>query len=387
MRCSRGGIFCCRQELVKRILFLFVTMPIGGAEMLCFHFLKGLDGSRFQPLTCCINGKGELGLEIEGAGFEVISLGRMKTRRFESGTVCVLANLLRSRQIDIIHTNMYHANLYGRLGALLLGRRRPRIVTAIHSLYTERKAHRLLVNRVLNHWTDRIIAVSGAVREDILRYERVPPEKVDVLPLGADFDRLETEMSREQARERLGLSHSDWVLGTVGRLVEAKGHSHMLEALAILLERGLPLKLIIAGGGVLEQPLRLQIAQRGLQDHVLLLGTRRDIPELYRAMDLYLMASVSEAASIALLEAMAVGLPCVVTSVGGMMDLVDGGQCARVVPPSDATAMADAIEDLYASRGERLRLGRAARERARSRYGRETMIHKLESIYDGFFPG
>jgi glycosyltransferase involved in cell wall biosynthesis len=370
---------------MKRILYLFVTMPVGGAEMLCFEFLKGLDRSRFDPVTCCLDGKGSLGLEIERSGFEVISLGRMKSRSFEPGIVSAVSNLLKCRQIDIVHTNMYHANLYGRLGAVRLGRQRPRIVTAVHSLYTERKRHRLFISRVLNRSTDRIIAVSQAVKDDVVRYEKVSPAKVTVLPLGADFDRLDVDLTVAAAKERLGLSPSDVVLGTVGRLVEAKGHRYMLEALARLLERGVSFKLLIVGGGRLEEDLRRQAAAMGIRDHVLLVGHRRDIPELYRAMDLYLMASVSEAASIALLEAMAVGLPCVVTAVGGMMDLVDGGRCARVVPPSNPAAMADAVESLVRSEGDRSALGRAARKRARENYGKETMVRRLEAVYDSLF--
>jgi glycosyltransferase involved in cell wall biosynthesis len=370
---------------MKKILFLFVTMPVGGAEMLCFEFLKGLDRSRFEPITCCLDGKGSLGHEIERSGFEVVSLGRMKTRRFEPGTVAAVSNLLISRQIDIIHTNMYHASLYGRLGAIRLGRRRPRIVTAVHSLYTERKAHRLFISRALNRCTDRILAVSQAVKEDIVCYERAPREKVIVLPLGADFHRLDVDLSVEEARRRLGLEASDLVLGTVGRLVEAKGHRYMLEAVAILLERGLPCKLIVAGAGRLEETLRRLAAEMGIEDRVLLLGQRRDVPELYRAMDLYLMASVSEAASIALLEAMAVGLPCVVTAVGGMVDLVEGGRCARIVPPADPAAMADAIDALYRSPSARSFLGEAARRRARQKFGKDAMIRNLEAVYDGLF--
>jgi glycosyltransferase involved in cell wall biosynthesis len=370
---------------MKRILYLFVTMPVGGAEMLCFEFLKGLDRSRFEAVTCCIDGKGSLGLEIERAGFDVVSLGRMKSRRFEPGTVAAVSRLLKWRQIDIIHTNMYHASLYGRLGAVLLGRERPRIVTAVHSLYTERKRHRLFVNRVLNRFTDRIIAVSQAVKDDVVRYEKVSPDMVAVLPLGADFERLDVGLTAEAAKRRLGLSPSDQVLGTVGRLVEAKGHRYMLQALALLLERGLSFKLLIAGGGRLVEDLRRQAAETGIQDHVLLVGERRDIPEIYRAMDLYVMASVSEAASIALLEAMAVGLPCVVTAVGGMMDLVDGGRCARVIPPADAAALADAIESLHRSPAEGSALGQAARKRARENFGRETLVRGLQTVYDSLF--
>lgn len=353
--------------------------------MLCFEFLKGLDRSRFEPLTCCIDGKGSLGLEMERSGFEVVSLGRMKTRRFELGTVAAVSNILKSRQIDIVHTNMYHANLYGRLAAMRLGSRRPKVVTAVHSLYTERKSHRLLINRVLNRYTDGILAVSQAVKDDIVRYEKVAPAKVTVLPLGGDFRRLDVQLSREEAKERLGVSPSELVLGTVGRLVEAKGHRYMLEALASLLERGVPCRLLMVGGGRLEEPLRKQAVEMGIENNVLLLGNRRDIPELYRAMDLYLMASVSEAASIALLEAMAVGLPCVVTAVGGMMDLVDGGRCALVVPPADPMALADGIVELQGSEGKRTALGQAARKRAWEHFGKDAMIQKLEMVYESLF--
>ncbi|MCU0586960.1 MAG: glycosyltransferase [Syntrophobacteraceae bacterium] len=372
---------------MKKVLFLFVEMPVGGAEMLCFDFLKGLDRERFDPVACCIRRKGELGLEMERAGFEVISLGRMKSRRLEWGTVGALASLLESRQVDIVHSNMYHANLYGRLAAMRLGPRRPRVVTAIHSLYSERKFHRLVMSRILNRWTDRILAVSRAVQTDILRYEKADPAKVEILSPGIDFGRLETGLTPWAAKERLGLSPSDWVLGTVGRLVEVKGHRYMLEALAMLHGRGLPLKLVMVGGGRLEDTLRRQIAERGLGSDVLLLGSRRDMPELYRAMDLYLVSSVSEAASVASLEAMGVGLPSVVTSVGGMADLLDGGRCGRLIPPADPAAMADAIEELYRSPGERSRLAEAARENVRSRYGSEAMVRKLERIYDSLFYG
>lgn len=370
---------------MKRVLFLFVTMPVGGAEMLCFELLKGLDPDRYRTLVCCIGEEGELGREIERSGFEVLALGRMQSRRFEAGTVRALADLLRSRKIDILHANMYHANLYGRLAALTLGRRRPRLITAVHSLYSRRKFHRLLISRFLNRHTDRILAVSQAVKDDVVRYEKVSPDKVTVLPLGADFDRLDLPMTQAEAKERLGFSPGDCVLGTVGRLVEEKGHGTMLEALAILRDRGYDFKLLLVGGGRLEGSLRQRAGALEVQDRVHFAGHRRDIPELYRAMDLYLMASTSEAASIALLEAMGAGLPCVVTSVGGMMDLVDGGRCARVVPPGSPTALVEGILDVHGSEALRIRLARAGRERARSRYGKEAMVQRLESIYEGLF--
>jgi len=363
------------------LLFLFVTMPIGGAEYLCLEILSGLDRARFNPVVCCIGEKGILGEEAERSGFEVIELGRMRSKRFDFGAVLDLARLMKRRQIDILHANMYHANLYGRLGVLWMRGGRPKVIATVHSLYTERKRHRLLINRALNRHTDLILTVSEPARDDILRFEKAPEGRVIVLPPGRDFSRLNVSITKQQAKERLGLSASDVVVGTVGRLVVAKGHTFLLEALAILLDRGIPIRVVIAGGGPLENALRRRILELKIENHVLLLGTRRDVPELLKAMDVYVMSSVSEAAPVALVEAMAAGLPCVATTAGGMVEMLDGGRCGVLIPPGDARAMADALVDLHRSETRKAELSRAASLRAGEKYGRDAMIEKLESIY------
>jgi L-malate glycosyltransferase len=370
---------------MKNILFVFVTMPIGGAEMLCLNFVKNLDPEKFKPIVCCIADKGVIGEALESSGFEVIALDRMQSKRFDRSAVTALAQLIKARKIDIVHTNMYHASLYGRLAVLWAGKPRPKVVAAVHSLYTERKPHRIRINRLLNRFTTRIIAVSDAVRSDIVRFEGVRPEKVSVLPVGADFNRLDVPLTKKEAKERLGFNESDFVLGTVGRLVDAKGHEYLLQTMSILKQSGRDFKLIIAGGGRLESDLRRTAASLGIDGDVQFLGIRDDVPELYRAMDIYLMSSVSEAASLALLEAMASGLPCVVTSVGGMVDLIGNDQCGLIVPPRDPQSMADAVLSLRSSPERMVCIGEHAKERARSLYSNEAMISQLECIYEGLF--
>lgn len=369
------------------VLFLFVTMPVGGAETLCLEVLSGLDRTRFNPMVCCIARKGALGEKIERSGFEVIELQRMRSKRFDPAAVSDLARLMGSRQIDILHANMYHANLYGRLAALRVKGRRPRVIAAIHSLYTERKQHRLLINRVLNRYTDCILTVSDAARDDILRYERVLAQKVIVLPPGRSLRHLQTPLTPEQAKERLGLAGSDFVLGTVGRLVAAKGHRFLIEAVAILAGRGMDVKLVVAGGGPLEAALKGQLAELGIGDRVLLLGSRGDVPELLRGMDVFVMSSVSEAAPVALVEAMAAGLPCVVTTAGGMVAMVDGGRCGVLTRPGDGVALAEALANLIRDEARRAELREAAAPWARSQYSSGAMISKLESIYMSLIEG
>lgn len=385
-----GGDLTENATVVERpinLLLLFVTMPVGGAETLCLEILSGIDRARFNPLVCCIAKKGILGERIERSGFEVIELQRMQSKRFDRGAVSALARLMEGRRIDILHANMYHANLYGRLAVLRMRKPRPAVVAAIHSLYTERKRYRLLVNRFLNRYTDCILTVSGAARDDILKYERVAANKVTILPPGRSLSHLTVGITREQAKGRLGLSGADFVVGSVGRLVSAKGYRFLLEAVSILAARGIDLKLVLAGGGPLEAALSNQAAELGIGERVLLLGSRGDVPELLKAMDVFTLSSVSEAAPVALVEAMAAGLPCVVTTVGGMVAMVDDGRCGVLAPPGDSEALADVLADLIHDQARRTELGETAARWARMQYSSEAMIGRLESIYTSLIVG
>ena len=370
---------------MKTVLCVFVTMPVGGAESFWLNILSKLDQTRFYPITCCLARKGVMGEKIESLGYEVVELGRMKNKRFDTGAVTALARLIRERRVDIVHTHMYHANLYGRLAVMLNGRPRPRVVVSIHSLYTEARLKRTLINRLLTPYTDMVAAGSEPIKADVLKYDRVPPGKITVLPYGIDIERLDIPLGREVAKQRLGLSGSDFVLGTVGRLVEAKGHTYMLKTFAILKKSGYNFKLVIAGPGKLEAELMAEAESLGIAPDVSLLGSRQDIPEIYRAMDLYLMSSLWEGAPLALLDAMAAGVPSVVTDVGGMPDQLDRGSCGVIVPPKDPGAMAEAVLSLYNSREDMARLAENGVRRARESYGSGVMIKNLENIYDGLF--
>lgn len=370
---------------MMNILCVFATMPVGGAEMLWLNVLRKLDRDRFNPITCCIGEKGSVGGIIENMGFEVISLGRMQSKKFDIGAILGIRDIIKGRNIDILHAHMYHAGLYGRLAALAAGGRRPKSVLSVHNIYPKVKTHRSLVNRALNTFTSRIIAVSEPVAEDVLKHDHADPRKVIVLQNGVDIDRHDLTFGKEVAKKRLGLKSSDFVLGSVGRLAESKGHNYMLEALSIINKSGYGFKLLIAGSGPLEKSLREESAALGLSEDAILLGERHDIPEIYRAMDLYLMSSLWEGAPLALADAMAAGLPSVATSVGGMPEQLNYGECGIIVPPKDPEAMANAVIGLYKNKDKMASLAEKARKRALDKYSSEAMVRKLEDIYASLF--
>jgi glycosyltransferase involved in cell wall biosynthesis len=280
---------------------------------------------------------------------------------------------------------MYHPALYSRLGALMAGNQRPKVVYSIHNIYTSPKPHRIALNMMLGRFTDLVIAVAEPVKDDIIRYDRVPEEKVTVLENGIDVDRFDIALTKKEAKERLGLRDTDFVLGCVARLEEQKGHTYMLKTVSMLKKSGYNFKLLLAGSGRLEELLRRECIDLGIESDTVFLGTRHDIPELYRAMDIYLMSSLWEGRSLSIMEAMAAGLPTVVTEVGGSADIVDNGRCGLLVPPKDPQAMADAIIKLYSSSGKRNELTENGKERARKLYSSDAMTKKLEELYEGLF--
>jgi glycosyltransferase involved in cell wall biosynthesis len=299
--------------------------------------------------------------------------------------VQALARLIKDRDVDILHMHLYHASLYGRIAALLSGRRRPRTVVSMLNVYSRVKPLRVFINRRLVKHTDLFIAGSDAVKEDVVKYDHAPAERVYVLPYGVDVGSFAPRMPRGEAKARLGLNEDDFVLGNVGRLVDAKGQRHLLNAYSIMKRMGKRPRLVIVGSGPLEQDLKGQAASLGIAEDVLFTGARLDLPELYNAMDIYVMPSLWEGSPLALISAMSAGLPSVVTRVGGMPDLMDNGGCGVIVPPKDEEALAGAIMALMDDPGRMSYLGGLALARAHTLYGNAGMVSKLEGLYEGLF--
>ena len=361
---------------MARILHLITRLPIGGAERLLVDVVRRLDPARFESLVCCIQEKGPLAEELESAGIRVVCLNRMQSKRFDWGAVRDLARLLRSEGIALMHSHLYHANLYGRLAAWRAGV--PAVAT-VHNVYTRSKLHRRLLNRFLARKSARVIAVSAEVRDDLVGRDGIDPRRVATIHNGIDLRRVDTPLTREQARARLGLPADAIAIGCIGRLEEQKGHRYLLEACTKLPQ---PFHVIIAGDGRLRRELERRAAELGVAAQVSFLGARSDVAEILRALDIYVMPSLWEGLSLAMLEAMAAGLPLVISDVSGVAQAFGDEECGVRVPPRDAAALAQAIRDLAQSPERRQRLGDAGRRRVRAEFDIEVMIRRLSAVYE-----
>jgi glycosyltransferase involved in cell wall biosynthesis len=359
------------------ILYLFVTLPIGGAEEHLLTVLKNTDLGRYNPTVCCIRDKGAIGEEIENSGFHLITLQR-NSKKWDFRIVTDILSIIREREIQLIHTHLYHANMYGRMAALIA---KIPVVSTEHNAHSQCKAARMVINRLLARKTNRMIAVSRVVKDHIITRDRIEPSKVEVIYNGIDIRHFPSSLTKTAAREKIGVPADCFLVGTVGRISGEKGHIYLIDALRSAKDIVPDLRLIIVGSGPLELHLKKAVSDQGLERNVLFAGFRRDVPDILKAMDVFAFPSLREGFPVALLEAMASRLPVVATPVGGIAEIITDGINGLFVEPRNENGLAKAIITLYQNPVLREDLGLKARETVAGKFNALTMVENLDSVY------
>jgi glycosyltransferase involved in cell wall biosynthesis len=360
------------------VLHVISALPVGGVENQLCLVLKRYDMARVFPCVCSLSDKGEVGREIEASGIEVVSLDKLR-HGFDWSIVKDLMRVIRQRDIQVVRTHQYHANLYGRLAAWLC--RVPCIVPSIHNVYTrDRKIHRRVLNNLLGRVSDRVIAVSEAVKDDIVAYDRLSADKITVLYNGVEENRF-AGVDATEARSAFRIPADAIVVGTVGRLMHQKGQKYLVESMSVVLKEFPLTVLLIVGDGPAGNELRELAKQRGIENRVIFTGSRKDVPAMLAAMDIFVFPSLWEGLPNALIEAMAAGKTIIATDIKPNREVMGPEHAGVFVPCEDSAAIAAGIRQLLRDRESALRLASAAQERALSRFN----INRTVSTYTDLF--
>ncbi len=360
-----------------KVLQLLVTMPVGGAENMVLALATCLDPREFQVTVACLGAPGAMAEELAREGRPVLSLGLDPKRTPAWRLYGAARSLLKEVQPDILHTHLYHPNLYGRLAALGLGLKG--VVATVHNLYKRVKLHRCLLNALLARVSDYVVVLSPQVGEDVRRHDRVPADRLRLVSPGVPLKDLRVAETRAEARERLGIK--GFCLGTVSRLEEQKGHEYLLAALQMVQPEIPELSLLLVGDGQRRAFLEQMAREMGLQGTVRFLGTRRDVPMILRSLDLYVQPSLWEGIPLTLLEAMGIGAPAVSTRVGRAPEVIRDGENGRLVPPGDAPALAAAILEAYRHPEWRRQWQEQGERTIRERYTLDHMLSQFADMY------
>jgi len=365
---------------VPRILYLVETTGHGGTETVIVQLIRGLRGSEFQPVLGVV-GEGWLAQAAREAGAEVVLLDRRsRYDGWDLTAVLRLAALIRRQDIDVVHSFLFHMNVLGTLAARLT--RRPCIASLRSVHYDFATWYRRWAWRLVGRCASRITAVSQQARDTLCRHTSIAAERVTVIPNGVNTDRF-LPGPRRGLLQLVGVPTDAFVVGTVGRLDPVKGHRYLLEAAAEVVKVHPECHFVLVGHGVpaAVQETAWQAARLGLDGRVHVLGAREDVPELLREMDVFVLPSVSEGMSNALLEAMATGLPVVATKAGGSPEVVERGKSGLLVPRCDSRGLSMAIACLIEDPTLRDRLAEAARERVCVGRGLPLMIKRYLALY------
>jgi glycosyltransferase involved in cell wall biosynthesis len=360
-----------------RVLQVVLTLGVGGTERLVIDLVRKLTG-RIASSVCCIDEAGAWAPELTALDIPVAALNRAPG--FQPGLARRIARVAADFHADVVHCHQYSPFVYGQLAALL--NRRLRVVFTEHGRLSDAapSIKRRMVNGMLGRLGAQIFAVSHNLREHMVA-EGLPATRVGVIHNGIDVGPEPAETAARVARERLGLSRSSRVLGTVARLDPVKDFDTMLEATALVRDRHPDVKLVIVGDGQERARIESTIARRQLGASVVLAGHRPDARELLPAFDVYLNTSLSEGISIAVLEAMAATRPVIATRVGGNPEVVEHGRTGYLVPTRGVVELAAAAASLLDSARERHEFGQAGRARVLSRFTFDRMANQYWQAY------
>ena len=362
-----------------KILYVFAALPVGGAETLLLTEVEGLDKDVFNPLVCVISEKGPMGQRIEQMGYPVIPLHRMKRSQFDWRIIRDLRRLMENEKVQIVHTHLYDGNKYGRIAARLA--HVPCILSTYHNVYMRRRTKYHLINWTLSAFNNSLIAVSEAVKKSVVRYDRIRPEKIRVIYNGIDPAKFQGIFDRDGVRQSFAVDEGDFLIGVIARLEEQKGHIFLLEALRRIRQQCPQIKILIVGDGKLRGFLEGKAHEMGLSGRVTFTGTRDPIAPVLSALDVFLLPSLWEGFSIAILEAMAMGLPVIATSVGGAAEVITPNQEGVLIPPGDIDSLETAMTDAALHREKYQAMGLAGRKKVYENFTRATHLSNLQSLY------
>jgi glycosyltransferase involved in cell wall biosynthesis len=289
--------------------------------------------------------------------------------------------------IDAFEPDVVNAHLFRSVvvaAPLARWRRVPAVVETYHgreAWRTGRLRGSFLPDRLLARCLDRVIAVSEAARDFLVRVKRYPAPKVVVVPNGRDLSVFTPGRSREAARKELGADPSTPLVGVVGRLEAQKGHVHLLDAWPDVVAEFPDARLVVIGDGSLRTDLERRARERGIAACVTFTGFREDVWRLLDAVDVVVLPSLHEGMPLTAIEAAAMARPIVATAVDGTPEVVVDGATGVLVPPADARALAAGVRALLRDPGRARAMGAAARRRALERFDLDRHVAATARVY------
>ncbi len=310
-----------------------------------------------------------------------VTLLSMRRSRYPQAIVA-LRSLLRRHRPEILQLNSSRDSWIGSIAARLVCPR-PKVLRIRH--ISAPLNRNLTTQWLYRRLIDMVIVTGGELtRRGLIERDGLAADRVAAFPIGLDVEHFRPAPPDSNLRQELGLSDGQLLVGLISYLRTYKGHEYFIEAAARIAAGRNDVTFIIVGEGPEEGTIRSLIERSGLTSRIRMLGYRSDLLNVFRSLDVFAIPSVEgDTIPQVLMQALAMGLPVVSTTVGSIPDVVLEGETGFVVPPRDAAALADRIQVLLNDRELRRRLGASGRALVERFYSIDRMLDRMEAVYRG----
>jgi glycosyltransferase involved in cell wall biosynthesis len=368
------------QAKVKKIRLMQIThdLAIGGLQQVVVNICKSIDRNMFDISVLCLRNLGEFVPEIEKMGIKVHFLPQ-KRNGVDYLSFLKVAKILRDQRVDVIHTHNTQPFIDGTIAAFLSG-----VKTIIHTDHSREfpdKRRYMFSEWLMSHFAYKVVGVSEPTRQDLIKYEKISPEKVVTIINGIDESKFLIEIDKERKKKELGITNDGPIIGLGVRLSKQKGITYLLQAMPEIIKAYPDITLVIAGGGDYEERLKQETRDRGITKNVLFIGPRLDMPEVLKLFDLYVLPSLWEGLPIVILEAMAAGCPIVATNVGGNYMAIQHGENGVLIEPKKPALLASEIIRVLRNEDLRTNYAKKGMELFKSKFSAEVMTQHYQRLY------
>ncbi|MBN1916387.1 MAG: glycosyltransferase [Verrucomicrobia bacterium] len=376
---------------MPRILHVINSFDIGGNERFLVELLRRLDRAEFVQEVCVPDRGRDYTFDLKqiceslGVPIHVVeargNLDRAVGRRLRA--------LMAAGAYDIVHTHLVFSQYWGRRAASAAGI--GRIISSEQNAYRFKvwPPFRWIEQR-LTRSTECVVACSEHVRQHLVRRVGLPREKIALVYNGVDTEAFApTEADdpvRAAVREEMNVGPGEKLIGTVGHLNRQKGHDVLIAALADVVRREPTARLAIAGRGPLRRRLEALAAQHGVAGKVIFAGLVGDVARFLKGLDVFAFPSRWEGFGIALIEAMATGLPVVASRTGGIKEIVEDWVSGLLVPIGDRVALSEALLSVVCDTDRAHRLAQEGLARVRRQFSLARTVEQMSDIYRGVQP-
>jgi glycosyltransferase involved in cell wall biosynthesis len=367
-----------------RILYVTELAVLGGEQYHILTFLRLLNRERFELAIACA----PQGPFVDAAAALGVPHIPVEMRsKYDLRAIHHLVQIFRSGSYHIVHLHGARAGVLGRIAAKLA--RVPTVVWTLHVFQLDvlqgwRRVQRPLyiaVEKLLAHVTDLIITETDTHRRKLIEVEGIDPARIVRIYASINVKGFERPFDAQRKRQELGLAEANAVVGTIARLSPQKGIEYFLRAVPAIQEAMRQVRFLVVGDGPLRSWLEAEVQQLGITSSVTFTGYRKDAHEIMRSLDVFVLPTLWESFGLVLAEAMASKVPVVASSVEPIPEVLDGYEAARLVPPRNPRALAQAVVQVLQQR-EYYRAQAEQGPMLVRKYAWENMVRDTAEVYE-----